>query len=176
MAAPSMQAPQSRLEPIARLRLIVGFLGEKGQRDWWPTEFYSKTASAFLTPIFAKTASLAQYHGVKEAARQVHDDRIGVGRVFHLFRLPESMEQSLFEFLRDPEVIDRLTASLQSAEVATAQLVSMAKSKAQLREGPLQIGTVADLDGDRWLAEAARCYWAAHQADARCFPYILDET
>lgn len=175
MPAPSTQTQLSRLEPVARLRLIVGFLGEKGQHAWWPTEFYSQTAPAFLSPIFAKTAALAQYHGVKEAAQLVHDERIGVGRVFHLFRLPETMEQLLFEFLRDPEVLGQLTDTLETAVEATEQLEAIAKSTAPLREGPLQIGTIGDLDSNRWLAEAARCYLAAFQADARCFPYLLDD-
>ena len=88
-----------RLREITRLRMIVGYLGEKGQHNWWSSEFFSPTAPAFLNPVFGKTATLAQYHGVKEAARRVHDTHIGVGRVFHLFRLPESMEQAIFEVL-----------------------------------------------------------------------------
>ena len=63
-----------RLQTIARLRMIVGFLGEKGQHNWWSSEFFSATAPAFLNPVFGKTATLAQYHGVKEAARRVHDE------------------------------------------------------------------------------------------------------
>lgn len=175
MAVPSQQAYQSRLQDVARLRLIVGFLGEKGQHAWWPTEFYSKTAAAFLSPVFVKTAALAQYHGVKEAARREHDDRIGVGRVFHLFRLPESMEQSLFELLNDPALVSKLAGPVESQAAAMAALEDMAKTSAPFREGPLQIGTAADLDGSRWLTEAARSYAAAFKADARCFPYLLDE-
>jgi hypothetical protein len=97
-----------RLQQVARLRMIVGFLGEKSQRNWWPSEFFSDTAPAFLNPVFGKTATLAQYHGVKEAARRVHDDHIGVGSVFHLFRLPDSIEQCLFELLQSSAVIDVL--------------------------------------------------------------------
>ena len=42
---------------------------------------------------------LAQYHGVSEAARRVHDEHLSVGS-FHLFRLPEEMEQDLHALLQ----------------------------------------------------------------------------
>ena len=114
IAVASHQPDQSHLQDVACLRLLVGFLGEKTQHAWWPTEFYSKTAPTFLNPIFVKTAALAQYHGITEAARIIHDEHIGVGRVFHLFRLPESMEHLLFELLRAPAVIKELADPLQS--------------------------------------------------------------
>jgi hypothetical protein len=93
------EAHALRLREIARLRMIVGYLEEKGRHNWWPSEFFSATAPAFLNPVFGKTATLAQYHGVREAARRVHDEHIGVGREFHLFCLPEAIEKAVFEAL-----------------------------------------------------------------------------
>src|SRR5947207_11300108 len=77
------------------LRLAVGILGEHGQAAWWPSMFLGQHANAFLSPIFGSKTRMAQYHGVTEAACRIHDERIGVGRVFHLFRLPETIEQRL---------------------------------------------------------------------------------
>ena len=96
----------STLAQIVRLRLLVGFLGERSQFNWWPSAFFISSSSAFLSPIFTKTAFTAQYHGVKEAASRVHDEHIGVGKVYHLFRLPETVEQTLFGHLQDPGFID----------------------------------------------------------------------
>ena len=96
---------EGRLQAIVRLRVIVGYLGEKAQFDWWQSGFFTPSSAAFLNPVFARTSALAQYHGVKEAARRLHDEHIGVGRMFHLFRLPETLEQSLFEFLKEPAVV-----------------------------------------------------------------------
>ena len=76
------------------LRLLVGYLGERAQGAWWPTAFYEPSGRLFLEPVFGKTARLAQYHGVLEAARRLHDDHLSVGR-YHLFRLPEEVEQNL---------------------------------------------------------------------------------
>ncbi len=73
---------------IAELRVLVGYLGEKPQAGWWSSEFYSPSAAAFLSPIFNRSLFLAQYQGATAAAAKAHDDTIGIGRIFHLFRLP----------------------------------------------------------------------------------------
>jgi hypothetical protein len=57
---------------IAELRVLVGFLGEKGQANWWNSEFFSATATAFLAPIFNRSLFLAQYQGVTAAASKMH--------------------------------------------------------------------------------------------------------
>ena len=168
-------AYMQHLQQIARVRMIVGFLGEKGQHHWWPSEFLSPTAPAFLNPVFGKTATLAQYHGVKEAARRVHDDHIGVGRVFHLFRLPESTEQALFEMLQEPAMADLIAKELDSKEAASGALQEIAGSAGDLHEGPVQIGSTENVDRTDWLSGAARCYQAAFNAGSRSFPYLADE-
>lgn len=167
------------LQEIARLRMIVGYLGEQGQHNWWSSEFFSATAPAFLNPVFGKTAALAQYHGVKEAARRVHDEHIGIGRVFHLFRLPESIEQAVFEVLQDPAITDSLRRDIESQDSAAAALQALCAEKTgdasgSLQAGPVQIGAVSDLEGTGWLSNAARCYQAAFDAGSRCFPYLVD--
>ena len=117
---------------------------------------------------------MAQYHGVKEAGRRVHDAHIGVGRVFHLFRLPETLEQSLFEQLQNPAVAVTGHEDITSRTTALDALESLFKPAGGLQEGPVQIGTVADLDGPGWLATAARCYHGAFTTGARSYPYLLD--
>jgi hypothetical protein len=83
------------IHQIIGLRLAVGLLGEQEQSGWWPSRFLGRHAHAFLNPIFGGKTRMAQYHGVIEAACRIHDERIGVGRVFHLFRLPETIEQQM---------------------------------------------------------------------------------
>ena len=165
---------------IGRLRLVVGYLGEQGQHGWWSSEFFSPNAAAFLTPVFGKTATLAQYHGVKEAARRVHDEHIGIGRVFHLFRLPESIEQAVFEVLQDPANADALRTSIESQDAATAALQAFGAGEtvdrsAPAQHGPIQMGTILDLHGTCWLSDTAGCYQAAFTAGSRVFPYLVDE-
>jgi Natural resistance-associated macrophage protein len=82
---------------IVSLRLAVGLLGERDAAGWWASSFMSPTSTAFLTPVFGSGLLQARYQGVLEAARRLHDGRIGVGRAFRPFRLSEVMEQRLFE-------------------------------------------------------------------------------
>jgi len=168
------QRDVDRLQTIARLRVIVGYLGEKAQFDWWPSGFFTPSSAAFLNPVFARSASLAQYHGVKEAARRVHDDHIGVGRVFHLFRLPETLEQSLFEVLQDPAAATVTHQDLGAQATALDALQSLFKTPTSVREGPVQVGTVAELEDDAWLGAAAHCYHAAFTKGVRSYPYLVD--
>src|ERR1044071_7696845 len=91
------------LNKYLNLRLIVGFLGEKSQFGWCPTAFYEPSSRLFLEPVFPKTYRLAQYNGVREAARLLHDEYVGVGNVFHLFRLPEEMEQDLHTLMQEKQ-------------------------------------------------------------------------
>lgn len=69
----------SDLKETLKLRLLVGFLGEREQVGWWPSGFLSSTSHSFLSPMFSRTTPLARYTGVSEAARRIHDERIATG-------------------------------------------------------------------------------------------------
>lgn len=126
--------------------------------------------------MFARTAPLAQYHGVKEAARRVHDEHIGIGRVFHLYRLPETLEQSLFELLQEPAAAIAAHPDLTSQAVALDALQSFFKTASAGQEGPIQIGTSADLDDGAWISAAAGGYYAAFTQGRRSYPYLVDRS
>ncbi|MEW8419748.1 MAG: BrxE family protein [Candidatus Thiodiazotropha endolucinida] len=175
MAGEFYDTHAQRLQEIVRFRLIVGFLGEKGQHNWWSSEFFSATAPAFLNPVFGKTTLQSQYHGVKEAARRVHDQHIGIGRVFHLFRLPESIEQALFEVIQDASIAEILSSSVGSLEVALTALHEISESSGSIQEGPVQVGTQLDLTGIHWLSLTARCYMEAFNAGLKSYPYLIEQ-
>jgi hypothetical protein len=104
----------SMFTQIASLRLLVGFLGEQSQFNWWSSSFFAANSRAFLSPVFSKTALIAQWQGVKEAASRVHDEPIGVGAVYHLFRLPEHIEQTLCTGLQDKAFADSMSIQVQN--------------------------------------------------------------
>ena len=82
------------IEHVASLRTVVGYLGEREQYAWWQCSFFGPGSKTFLAPVFGRTQVLAQAPG--HARRPlIHDERIGVGEVYHLFRLPEDMEQGI---------------------------------------------------------------------------------
>lgn len=159
---------------VVTVRLLVGYLGEHAQANWWPSRFLEATSVAFVDPVFGPAAGLAQCNGVTEAARQMHDERIGVGRVFHLFRLPETMEQGCFEFLQRSLSIHAIKSHLISPETAMAALRSYGKNAGAVEEGPVRIGSIGDLTGEAWLSRAAARYSAAFANGVRSFPYLTD--
>ena len=153
------------------LRLLVGYLGERSQFAWWSTTFFDASSRAFLEPVFAKTSRLAKYHGVVEAARQLHDSHLSVG-AYHLFRLPEEMEQDLHVYMRDGADVQALLDGLNSKDTAVAALEGVAGKAGVLKEGPVAVGKIQDLDAADTIAKIATAYLPAFRKDARCYPYL----
>lgn len=157
---------------IISLRLAVGCLGERDNAGWWQSGFMSPTSSAFLMPVFGSKSSQTRYEGVVESARRVHDERIGVGSAFHPFRLPESMEQRLFD--RAHSMGRGLVDETFSADQARVTLERLADKPVTARSGPALVGAAAMLDEPDWIGEVASLYLAAFSADVQCFPYFND--
>ena len=167
-----MEATQ--LEQFTMLRSVIGYLGEQGQYAWWRSSFFAPASRAFLAHVFERTPVMAQCVGVTRAAALVHDERIGVGRVYHLFRLPEDMEQSIHRALHDPDLGARITASTVSTDAALAYLREMATSMVTSGIGPTLIGDAHALrTADTWRIVTAH-YLQAFGAGQRVFPYFVD--
>ncbi len=158
---------------IAELRVLVGFLGEKGQSNWWSSEFFSASASAFLAPIFNRTPFLAQYQGVTAAAAKVHDEAIGVGRLYHLFRLPIGLEQASTDALHDAVFIQSLQGGLASRDNAMARLAKLAAGNEKAAPGPVSIGQMSE-DLESELQQAAGIYHTAFTAGIQTYPYMRE--
>jgi len=92
---------ESYLSTLLQMRLLVGFLGERAQFGWWPTSFNEASSRLFLEPVFSKTSRLAQYHGVLEAARRLHDEHLSVGS-YHLFRVPRKSSRTFTPLVLAP--------------------------------------------------------------------------
>ena len=158
---------------IAELRVLVGYLGEKGQANWWGSEFFSATATAFLAPIFHRSLFLAQYQGATAAAAKVHDEAIGVGRIYHLFRLPIGLEQASAEALNDATFVQAVQARLVNRELALTRLTELAEKAESASPGPVSLGQISqDLKAE--LQRAAGFYWAAFTSGIQTFPYVRE--
>ena len=132
------------LRRIINFRHILGFLGEKTQSNWWPSSFYDASSIRFLEPVFSRTAPLAQYHGHVEAARRFHDENLSVGS-FHLFRLPEEMEQDLHEMVQT-RLVDLFDPDLISdQETALNALSKGSTGAADEAVGPVLVGKIDEL-------------------------------
>lgn len=167
-----MQAADS--EQLASLRVVVGYLGEKGQAGWWSSSFFAAGSTAFLSPIFARTQLVAQHQGVAGAASKVHDQRIGVGHVYHLFRLPEDLEQAMHQILHQSDVAERVKQLVTSREVALQFLRSGNVPPIDGAIGPTRVAGAAGLrQPDAWKAVAAT-YADGFEQQREIYPYFAD--
>ncbi|MER8438325.1 BrxE family protein [Mesorhizobium sp. M1312] len=159
------------LANLLQARLLVGYLGESDQFAWWRTNFYQPASQHFLEPIFPRTSHLARYHGVNEAARRIHDESLSAGS-YHLFRLPEELEQDLHA-LTDSDAGKTLHDKLpQDKRSALDLLHSLGGAKAQPTEGPTAIGTSADVRSSKIVGQMASLYGTAFERGIRCYPYL----
>ena len=158
---------------LLRLRLLVGFLGERAQFGWWSTSFFDPSGALFLEPAFPKTSRLAQYHGALAAARHLHDEHIGVGNVFHLFRLPEEVEHTLHSLLLDRMIGSNVLPDMQSHQAAVSALASITEGQTRAAaEGPIAAGKLSDLSKPGVLRGIAGSYLAAFEGGFKTYPYF----
>ena len=106
--------------------------------------------------------------GVTEAARRFHDEAIGVGRTFHLFRLPETLEQELHRTLS----ASKDTATLESVDAAIEELKALSSVDAKPKPGPVHVGALDMLADAHWVPVVASHYRAAFAAGVQSFPYF----
>ena len=158
---------------IAALRVLIAYLGEKDQANWWGCEFFSDTATSFLAPIFNRSLFLARYQGVTAAAAKVHDEAIGVGRIYHLFRMPIGLEQASADALNDTALVQTVQARLANRELALKRLAELAEKAESALPGPVSLGQMSqDLKAE--LQRAAGFYCAAFTSGIQTFPYVRE--
>jgi hypothetical protein len=178
-----MQKPQNDLiDFLIAMRFAVGYLGEKGQVGWWQSSFFIPGVSSFLGPVFTKTLPMAQLTGVTAAAALVHDERIGVGQVYHLFRLPAALEQEIFAAARDlsgqgdtGRSINPLRPGSEKAD-ALAYLQAHAATVPVNAVGPTRMGDRRSLDTAAAWASVAASYLHGFSTGAAIYPYFSDTT
>ncbi|MFZ4987179.1 MAG: BrxE family protein, partial [Blastocatellia bacterium] len=158
-------------ETLFRLRLIVGFLGERAQFGWWPTAFFDESSRPFLAPVFTRTTGLARYHSVVEAARRLHDEHLSVGS-FHLFRLPEELEQDLHALVQAAGEEALRGEELQQREAGLSELQRLAGGSSTRSIGPTLVGGIGSLAATGTIEGIAAAYLFGFQQNSRVYPYL----
>ena len=174
--APAVRSTLTRLLPIEDLitiRAVVGFLGEKPQFEWWDTNFLSDIGLKYLNIIFPRTYFSAGLNSVTEAAKRLHDNRIGKGGLYHLFRMPEFVEHRIARRLFDFNSSVLLTY-IKNKETALEHLQSMVGSSVKTGEGPIQIGTGKNLTQLSYIRRIAKHYADAFENGIETFPYFME--
>lgn len=160
------------IKNICETRMLVGYLGEKQQSSWWGSSFLSSSSKAFLTPICPNSIAVAQYSGICQAASIIHDEHIGIGRHYHLYRLPDSVERSLLKCIQDHAFSEKISQVLSSQESAINRLKELGADSAEKAEGPIAVGDYSDDELDVLIKKARAHYIAAIQQDYRTFPFM----
>lgn len=120
----------------------------------------------------SKTSRLAQYHGVLEAARRLHDEHLSVGS-YHLFRLPEEIEQDLHAVKCKTVWEKNSLAKCQNKEAALEGLKRLAATGGTSNVGPTAVGSVKDIDSTDTLKSIAAAYLSAFTQNAKTYPYLV---
>lgn len=168
-----MTLSAQQIKYLALLRVAVGLLGEQATPRWWTSSFCNNNGRAFLAPIFPRTYIHAQYQGVVSAAALVHDERIGVGNVFHLFRLPEVIEQALQAITQNVHTLF-LSDVMKDVDAALQFLRENGSRVQKASHGPIKIGSLSVLRDTSVWKDVAAFYLNAFENQRETFPFFSD--
>jgi len=164
---------------IPRLRAVVLALGESASPAWWKTEFMNETGLRFLERLYPRTTFQAAVHAAGKAAGDAHDRAVGRVGVYHLFRLPESLETELHRMPPDPA--DDFFPSLRNVMGRPEELMKLLApmcggERADAAPGARKIGTDKDIMTTAGIRKTAAVYHAAFARNKPGFPYFTAVT
>ncbi|MDC0275416.1 BrxE family protein [Verrucomicrobiales bacterium] len=168
---PSRPKSEDYLENLLKLRVLVGFLGQKNLKNWWDTALMETTGIRFLETLFPRTSHLAALNSTVEAACHTHDEAIGRIGLFHLFRLPIALEDRISAAAEDVD-ISKVLGGCEDVDSAMDQLKGFVVSGVSASDGPVQIGVESHILRKASIEELAAHYHSAFEKEICCFPYF----
>jgi hypothetical protein len=156
---------------MTRLRLLVGYLGQRKLCGWWDSDFLDSTGMRFLETTFPRTAHKAALRSTIEVAARVHDQALGRIGSYHLFRFPVALEDGLESAI---DAFDWSVSSsfIQSRDTALAELKRLADTTVKAPQGPVQVGLESRMLTTTAVQELAAHYHSAFSNAIHCFPYF----
>jgi hypothetical protein len=164
----------NEMNDFIQLRVTVAFLGEKPAAGWWESAFLEETGLRYLAFAFPRTPVLSAIQGATDAARRIHDERIGKKGAIHLFRLPYEAELAVFERLRENERRQqaRFVTAPKDKDEALARLRDLAQTPEKGHEGPVFIGSGNPITDSSITKRMAALYLGAFEDGKRVFPFL----
>jgi hypothetical protein len=161
-----------------RLRALVLALGESVDPAWWKTGFLNETGLRFLERLFPRTYFRAAIHSAGKAASDVHDQAVGRAGVYHLFRLPESLETEIYRTPPDSDA--DFSTNLRTVLGQKEKLMDMLSAICSDEEketvhGAKRIGTDNDLMNAESYRKTAAIYFHAFITGKPVFPYFASD-
>ena len=162
-----------------RLRALVLALGEGGGSCWWKTEFMNETGLRFLERLYPRTFLRAAIHAAGEAACDAHDRAVGRVGVYHLFRLPESLDVELnhMPLDADKEFVSAFRAALSDPGKLMEMLAPLSGESSDVTTvvGARRLGHEKDLMTYAAFKAIAGDYYGAFMRGYQVFPYFTAE-
>lgn len=161
---------------ILLVRTLVAALGERTAPPWWRTQFLTEVGFRAMGRVFPRTAASAALNSVLLAARVDHDQRIGVGERYHLFRLPTNMENALLSLMAESSFATQTTGLVTKRPEELIQDLGTLASERKIvgSEGPIRVGPATILLHSSAIEALAAHYRHSFQTGRRAFPYFAD--
>ncbi len=167
-----MVNPPLDFDALLHLRIIVLALGESTHAGWWKSQFLSPVGQRFLNQLYPRSEFAAAVRSAIRAAKPVHDSSIGLGGVFHLFRLPQDVERHLSQTLlaKDSNLQTEITPWLAQQDNLLDALNRLGQPPLKrVLNGPQRMGSPRDIRSGTWIESVAAAYCAAFRAGSRVY-------
>ncbi len=164
------------MQAVLDLRTTVLALGEAQHAGWWRSGFLSPVGLSHLSYVYPRTNFSAAVRAAGRAAKSMHDSSIGIGNVYHLFRLPQQLERRLDDLIQESEsrLLDRFGSMLSEREKLLNELgqLSGMVGASRPQAGPRRMGTIQALPRPETVQQLAAAYRDAFQDGIKVFPYF----
>lgn len=156
------------------LRTIIAALGERMNPPWWRTQFLTDVGLRTLGRVFPRTAIRTALESTTIVARADHDKRIGIGRRYHLFRLPTALEHVLIDaMMEEPFCVEATALVKEQRDDLLCELAKLANLRAvPTTEGPFKLAPAVLLLERSAIEEMAAHYRTSVETGRRVFPYF----
>ena len=152
-------------------------MANAGTPPWWRTQFFTDFGFRTLARVFPRTAVSATLESSFAAARDEHDRRIGLGKKYHLFRLPETLERTLSAAISDPTLVTKVASvAAGTQDDLRDELTRIASDRKEAAvDGPASLGSITRLTEPGVLGSLAAHYRNSFASNRRVFPYFTEQ-
>jgi len=158
-------------QSIIELRVLVLALGESQPEGWWNSQFLSKVGISYLDRVYPKTKFANAIQSATQVAKAVHDQALGKGDVYHLFRLAPRLERDISKELLEnsSKIEEQYTDILNERDALLIALQELAGDvEATDGVGPVQLSDSAK----QLIPKMAALYHFAFQQGKQLYPYL----
>jgi len=92
---------------------------------------------------------------------------------YHLFRLPEEVEQDLHAIVQGGTGEEFANLTNQNKQAALDSLKRIAGAKKTVGVGPTAVGNIKDLASANALSAIAGAYFSAFSQNVKTYPYLV---